>query len=266
MSVAYCRTNVSSRFCRNHTITSRQPSEKYVTRAEYDELRGRFDELAAQVQRLLPAVVPSYYQMGIPSGLSGASTEAVPTYATTGPLLYQPVMHPPYTQHLDASPQGPHQRFIKPEDTQVQSRHHQSAMGPTASGAAPMHSSPTLNRPRPKSPTTTATKHSPLSLASITSPYHPDAQSKNCHAQTLMLGERLRPGSRALEGPAVLSSEMTPLLQTRRRSQERRRRYISITALQRPSNHRLYTCTPREDITNPLIARRYQHGTTTGNH
>jgi hypothetical protein len=204
--------------------------------------------------------------MGIPSGLPGASTEAVPTYAATGPLLYQPMMHP--QTFLDASPQGPQQRFIKPEDTQTQSRHHQSAMGTTASGAAPMSSSPTLNRPRPKSPTSTVAKHSPLSLASITSPYHPDTQSKNCHAQTLMLGERLRPGSRALEGPAVLSSEMTPLLQTRRRSQERYRRYISITAHHLPFNHRLYRCTPllQEDTSILPIAQCYQHGTTTGNH
>jgi len=43
-------------------------------------------------------------------------------------------------------------------------------------------------------------KTSPLSLASITSPYHPDqtqisGQPKNYHAQTFMPGERLRPVS-----------------------------------------------------------------------
>ena len=43
-------------------------------------------------------------------------------------------------------------------------------------------------------------KTSPLSLASITSPYHPDqpqiaSQPKNYHAQTFIPGERLRPGS-----------------------------------------------------------------------
>jgi len=56
----------------------------------------------------------------------------------------------------------------------------------------------------------TTVRNSPLSLASITSPYHPDpqhpqhhqhqiqSQPKNCHAQTLILGERLRQGSDGL--------------------------------------------------------------------
>lgn len=205
--------------------------------------------------------------MGLPSGLPGASSEAVPTYTTAGPLLYHSMMAPQtYGHHLDASTQGP-QRFIKPEDTQTLGRHHQGAIDPTTSPAAPMHPSPTLSRSRPKSPTSTVAKHSPLSLASITSPYHPDAQSKNYHAQTLMLGERLRPGPRALEGPAVLSCEMTPLLRTRRWSRGPRRRYTLITAHRLPYSHRLFRCTHRlEDSSILLTVRPYQHGMTTGNH
>ncbi|KAF9465522.1 hypothetical protein BDZ94DRAFT_349338 [Collybia nuda] len=251
--------------CQWHIV---EPIEKYVTRAEYDELKARFDELAAQVQRLLPASgVPPYYQMGMGSGLPGANPEAVSTYATASPLLYQPMMAPQtYPHHLDASTQGP-QRFIKPEETQALGRHHQGAVGTTASPAAPMHASPTLSRPRPKSPTSTVAKHSPLSLASITSPYHPDTQSKNCHAQTLMLGERLRPGPRALEDPAVPSSEMAPLLRTRRRSQGRRRRYTSIAAGRLLYSHPRSRCPLHlDDSSILLIARQYQHGMTTGNY
>ncbi|KAF8883483.1 hypothetical protein CPB84DRAFT_1827649, partial [Gymnopilus junonius] len=68
-----------------------------------------------------------------------------------------------------------------------------------------------LPRHRPEnSPISAAAtvKASPLSLASITSPYHPDqsqqGQSKNFHAQTLILGERLRPGS---EDPTSTSGQ-----------------------------------------------------------
>ncbi|KAG6819926.1 hypothetical protein H0H93_007325 [Arthromyces matolae] len=97
--------------------------EKYVTRAEFDDLKARYDELFEQVQRLQAATpVPSYYHMGItPGGLPGTSSEAVPPIV---PLGYQPMIPPSQSYNLSTPSQG-HQRFIKPEDTQTQSRHHQ---------------------------------------------------------------------------------------------------------------------------------------------
>ncbi|KAG6866349.1 hypothetical protein C0991_005270 [Blastosporella zonata] len=48
-------------------------SEKYVTRAEFNDLKARHDELFEQVQRLQAATqVPAYYQMGITPGLQDA--------------------------------------------------------------------------------------------------------------------------------------------------------------------------------------------------
>ncbi|KAF8160025.1 hypothetical protein B0H34DRAFT_426641 [Crassisporium funariophilum] len=221
--------------CQWHIV---EPVEKYATKAEFDELKARYEQLAALVQRLLPSAAATpvpYYQMGVQPGISGvgATAEAVSSYpGTSGPLVYPSMMAPPppppsaptqgsYSQHMDtmSSSQAP-SRYIKPEETQSPTRHvHQSSLG--GAGTSPIMStalhSPSLSRHRQSESThspvsaAAAIKNSPLSLASITSPYHPDlnplqqqqlqAQSKNYHAQTLMLGERLRPGA-PTEGPA----------------------------------------------------------------
>ncbi|KAF8235511.1 hypothetical protein L208DRAFT_752498 [Tricholoma matsutake] len=229
--------------CQWHII---EPVEKYVTRAEYDELRARFDELSAQVQRLLPmAGVPPYYQMGIPSGIPGPSTEAVSTYAGSSSVMYQSMMPPPHTypHHLDASTQGAQDRFIKPEDIQTPSRHHHTSIATTS--AVPLtHVSSSMRSRPPEKPlasaatgTTSGAKNSPLSLASITSPFHSDPQlyqSKNCHAQMLALGECLRTGShKTPEGPATHYETIRLRLLLRLRShsppsQGPRRKYMAI--------------------------------------
>lgn len=198
--------------------------------------------------------------MGIQSGVPGAAVEAVSTFSGTGPVAYQPMIPPSQTYQLDTQSQGPH-RYIKPEDTQASARHHQRSI-PASPG--PPHS-PLMRPPvNDKSPTSAA-KNSPLSLAAITSPFHPDAQSKNCHAQTLMLGECLRPGSQALEDPAVLSSEMTPIRRTRRPSQEPHRRFTWITPYHQAATHRRCKCSRhREDSWTHLISRFYRHEMSIG--
>ncbi|KAF8879170.1 hypothetical protein BD779DRAFT_1164802 [Infundibulicybe gibba] len=201
--------------CHWHIV---EPVEKYVTRAEYDDLKTRFEQLEGLVQRLLPPAAPMsapYYPMGIPSGMPGVPPEAVQSYHPgTNPIVYQPMMPPPnyHSQHMETSSQASH-RFVKSEDPQGSSRHQQQGPIGSSSPVGQPAQSPSLLRHRPsdtKSPTSAAVKNSPLSLASITTPFNPESQSKNCRAQTLMLGERLRPGSQALEDPVFHSSEMSP--------------------------------------------------------
>ncbi|KAF8065299.1 hypothetical protein FPV67DRAFT_1419056, partial [Lyophyllum atratum] len=247
--------------CQWHVV---EPVEKYVTRTEFDDLKARYDELFEQVQRLQAATpMHSYYQMGIPPGVPGAASEAVPSFTGTGPLPYQPMIPASQPYHLNAQSQGP-QRFIKPDDTQTPSRHHQSATiaspAQTTSSTRPPHND--------KSPISSAAKSSPFSLASITSPFHSDSQSKNCRAQTLMLGQRLRPGSQDLDDPALLSSEMRPLDRIRQRSQERRRKYTSIIPHhQAASQFRRRKCSRHpEGSWTHLFQGGHYHETMTGSH
>ncbi|GLB39970.1 putative GAL4-like Zn(II)2Cys6 (or C6 zinc) binuclear cluster DNA-binding domain [Lyophyllum shimeji] len=188
--------------CQWHIV---EPTEKYVTRTEFDELKARYDELFEQVQRLQAAMaIPPYYHMGIAPGVPGAPAEAVPSFSSSGPLSYQPAMPASQAYHMNAPSQGP-QRFIKSDDTQTPPRHHQRA---TVTSPAQSSTRPPQND---KSPTSAAARTSPLSLASITSPFHRDPQSKNCRAQTLTLGQRLRPGSQSL---VMVRHRARSLLQT----------------------------------------------------
>jgi hypothetical protein len=200
--------------------------------------------------------------------------------------MYQSMMPPPHTypHHLDASTQGPPERFIKPEDIQTSSRHHHMSIGPTSTVALSHVTSPMRSRPPEKSPVSAAigmtagTRNSPLSLASITSPFHSEPpqhhQSKNCHAQMLMPGERLRTGFHNLEGPATHYEmiRLRPLLRSRLRrslSQGPRRRYMAIVPCNvRPTHSCLYACSrnrphhPGDLLMHPC-PRSCHHGTRT---
>jgi hypothetical protein len=203
--------------CQWHIV---EPIEKYVTRTEYDELKARFDHLEALVSQLFSApsttmTMPSY-QMGMHPGMQGtAPSAAVPSYhpgPPPAPIVYQgmmpPANFPQQQQHLDTSP-----RYSKPESPREASspRHSQNhnSMPPPATSPVIQTAHPpnTLSRlrspPDVKSPISAHKQQSPLSLASITSPFNSENQSKNYHAQTLMLGERLRPGCLPLEGPVT---------------------------------------------------------------
>jgi hypothetical protein len=152
-----------------------------------------------------------------------------PGSSSSIPNVYSSLMPPPpppsqpYSQ-LDTSSSST--RYTRPDETPSSSstRHiHQSSLGSSTSTLSPTSStalhSPSLARHRALAGDITSSsstvRNSPLSLASITSPYHPDplhlhqqqhqphsqqlqTQPKNCHAQTLILGERLRHGSDGL--------------------------------------------------------------------
>lgn len=184
-----------------------EPVDKYVSRteyedfktrskAEYDELKARLDHLESVVARIFPpptgpANVPMY---SIPADISGASssdnvTSYHSTHSSAGHTLYVPpsssfTQDPAKSQsyagssspHIAGSGIG-HGPSISSSNTQSVSQ-----------SAGPSH----LRHPSDaKSPT--IVRQSPLSLASITSPYNADSQPKNFHAQTFrILGERLR--------------------------------------------------------------------------
>ncbi|KAF4610770.1 hypothetical protein D9613_006461 [Agrocybe pediades] len=209
--------------CQWHIV---EPVEKYATKAEFEELKARYNELAALVHRLLPApaAVAPYYQMGVQSsGMPGVPGEAVQSYnnpgttssSTAGAGGYSAIMPPPqppqhqqqgsYSQHMETPTQVTSRLYIKPEEAHSPTRQHashphQSSLSvqnasPSTLASAGHNSILTRHRLPDSSPTLAAStvKMSPLSLSSITSPFHPDqqaqSQSKNCRAQTLILGE-----------------------------------------------------------------------------
>ncbi|TRM58096.1 hypothetical protein BD626DRAFT_410964 [Schizophyllum amplum] len=147
-----------------------EPTEKYVSRQEHDELRARVEHLEGLVQRLLSgstAATP-YYQMTVP----GAPDNPSP-YPGGGGM---------YPQHPHAGLMPPPPPLSVPYDMPAQGDRDRDRERARVSPTAATRSPPA------------AAKHS---LASITSPYNTgpgpaEPQSKNCCAQTLMLGERLR--------------------------------------------------------------------------
>jgi len=131
-------------------------------------------------------------------------------------MVYSPAMMPPPPQsqpiyqqpHAETqAPQTTANRYIR-SDLQSPTRHNFPAtLGMMGTSPSPIMSTtlsgPSSHRTRvaegmAASPSPVVSmKTSPLSLASITSPYHPNppqiqGQPKNYHAQTLKLGERLR--------------------------------------------------------------------------
>ncbi|KAG2011138.1 fungal specific transcription factor domain-containing protein [Coprinopsis cinerea AmutBmut pab1-1] len=125
--------------CQWHIV---EPVEKYVTRAEYDELKARFDQLWALVHRMLPpapqTTVP-YYQTMPPQ--PGPSVEAAQPYH------YTPMLTPqqPYQPHLDGTPPVmqplPPHRYPRPEDSHSPTRN-AGPSSPLASTVQPLTQPP----------------------------------------------------------------------------------------------------------------------------
>lgn len=236
--------------CQWHIV---EPVEKYVTRAEYDELKAKFDELWNLVHRLLPSASTATSSSGVQyyNSMPPASIDSTQSYQTP---VYPSPMAPPtsYPPHLESSSPSIHNVYrynTRQEDSQSP-RHHASGGG---SGTSPVISTlqnaqaqsrmpmSTMSGGRlvsdHKSPGTSGSggatssagttttggnaRRSPLSLTSVTGPPGGPAsyevahsshssQSKNFHAQTLILGERLRLAITLypLEGPV---SPITPL-------------------------------------------------------
>ncbi|EAU89916.2 hypothetical protein CC1G_08398 [Coprinopsis cinerea okayama7 len=122
--------------------TRKSNREKYVTRAEYDELKARFDQLWALVHRMLPpapqTTVP-YYQTMPPQ--PGPSVEAAQPYH------YTPMLTPqqPYQPHLDGTPPVmqplPPHRYPRPEDSHSPTRN-AGPSSPLASTVQPLTQPP----------------------------------------------------------------------------------------------------------------------------
>ncbi|TFK24053.1 hypothetical protein FA15DRAFT_694676 [Coprinopsis marcescibilis] len=204
-----------------------EPLEKYVTRAEYDELRVRFDALVAVVERLSqaanfnqqPPIHPvSYYSSPIPGTQAGPSVEAVqpyhqsPVYASmlAPQQPYQPQMDGT-TSMMQAPPPPRYSRIY--EDSQSPTRGAPSGVptSPTVPTASGQPSTPSSRHRIPENKSPGSSRRSLDSprpgLSSMSSGYHPESsESKNYSAQTLMLGERLRREShKALEDSVILS-------------------------------------------------------------
>lgn len=197
-----------------------EPVDKYVSRAEYDELKARskaeYDELKSRLDHLESVVSRLFPPPGgpanvsmysIPPDISGApSSENVTSYHSThssaGQALYVPpsssFTQDPAKSQSYAGSSSPH--IAGSGMSHGPSISSSSNTQSVSQGAGPSHLRHSSDA---KSPT--IVRQSPLSLASITSPYNADSQSKNFHAQTLrILGERLRPAPKSWKGPVEL--------------------------------------------------------------
>lgn len=208
-------------------------SDKYVSRAEYDELKARsqaeynelkerLGHLESMVSRLFPppsgpANVPVY---SVPPDMSGASSSENVTSYHSGHSSAGQVMYPQTVPSSSSFTQDPAKSQSYPGSSSPHGTSHgpsipsSSNIQPLSQGAGPSHlrrSSDTLSP--------TIVRQSPLSLASITSPYNADPQPKNFHAQTLRsLGERLRPAApNSWKGPVDLLCGILNRWNTQRR-------------------------------------------------
>lgn len=112
-------------------------------------------------------------------------------HASTGSVLYSPAVPPSSSYQTDPVPKPPQYPLNSPHLVTPGGPPVTTPTQPPGGGiSGPSHVRRT-SMSDTKSPT--AVRQSPLSLASITSPYNTEAQSKNCHAQTLKSpGGRLR--------------------------------------------------------------------------
>jgi len=202
--------------------------DKYVSRAEYDELKARssaeYEELKTRLNQLEsmvsrffsapggPASLPVY---SAPPDMSGASSSENVTSYHSGPSSAGQVMYPSSSFTQDPAKSQSYPGSSSPHGTSHgPSISSSSNTQPVPQGAGPSHlrrSSDTLSP--------TIVRQSPLSLASITSPYNADTQPKNFHAQTLRsMGERLRPAApNSWKGPVELLCGILNRWNTQRR-------------------------------------------------
>lgn len=131
----------------------------------------------------------------MPPDISGAPLPENIAYhaghASTGPVPYSAAVLPLSSYQHEHVPKPPQYPSNSPHLVTSGTLPATTPTQPPGGGGAPSHVRRTSTS-ETKSPT--LVRQSPLSLASITTPYNTDTQSKNCHAQTLNLpGERLRP-------------------------------------------------------------------------
>lgn len=200
-------------------------SEKFVTRAEYDDLETRFSHLEALFTRLsttptvpTPALSASSISLSkcelcMHTGLSSIATQTFKSAANH--IHFNPSVIPPSNcMHLAELGRSARRH------TQPDSRPPRCYPGPTTiqSTVLPAHLALPSSGRSPSdmtSPLEPYQQHSPLLPASIMSPYNFESQPKKDHALTLPLSERLLPGlSEGLlspcEDPAMLLGSGRP--------------------------------------------------------
>ena len=169
---------------------------KARSRAEYDELKARLDRLESMVSNLFPPPggPASVHGYPVPPDMSGASSSENVTSYHSGHSSTAQVMYP-QTVSSSSFTQDP----AKSQSYPGSSSPHGTTHGPSIPSSSntqsvPQGAGPSHLRRSSDTMSPTIVKRSPLSLASITSPYNAESQPKNFHAQTLtFLGERLRP-------------------------------------------------------------------------
>ncbi|KAI0030182.1 hypothetical protein K488DRAFT_72383 [Vararia minispora EC-137] len=186
--------------CQWHVI---EPVDKYVSRAEYDELKARFDRLETLVGRMQVVISGASPGYGPPSAPDPRTAfPPAPFPSQPGSLQRRTEPGPSYTapEPYRASPPSP---VARPAYASSSYMHRQPPPHPP-SPPAPLPAAESVGR-SPSGPSSTA-KPSPLSLSAITAPYNVSPHSKNYQAQTFTtLGERLRPLV-VPQGPAAHTS------------------------------------------------------------
>lgn len=244
--VAHHRAHVSvpsprPSLCPDRRLPIRARSrEKYVTRAEYDDLKARFDHLEAAVSRILPAypAAPQQPQQQHPSTVS--PTMSVASTSAAGASDPMPPYRVPHAAYRLPSPQAqparaeppypaqrsPHTAYRAPPSSYAAPRPTRGLPSPPGGARAPSPLSSSSRLPDTRAP---PSRRASLSLAAITTPYVPYAPAplqqqqhaaplqqqhttplqphaappKNRRAQTPPpLGQRLRTAS-APTGPAA---------------------------------------------------------------
>ncbi|CAL1705458.1 unnamed protein product [Somion occarium] len=216
--------------CQWHII---EPMEKYVTRAEFDELKSRVDELESILTQVAPHLIPSH-----PSQVPGPSSTmpltpgppvdpiqgtAITPYhqapITTGPGIYHNIIPSLRSSTRGDPPPSPHGRLTGPSRSPLAS-YRQTPLPPGPPPPRPMPpSQPQIPPPLRSSsispavssssrlpPTSStsrtsvaASRRASLSVPNLITPNPPDMasqnrQSKNLRAQAPPpLGQRLRP-------------------------------------------------------------------------
>lgn len=212
--------------CQWHII---EPMEKYVTRAEYDDLKARFDNLEASVARILPSfsaapLRPSTVSPTMPIASTSApeSSQAagMPPYRIQGPATspgYR-ITSPqssvrgdlPFPASSSMGPRSPPVPYRIAPPPFPQARAPRTMPSPPSAPRVPSPGPPLSSSSRLPDTRLPTSRRASLSLAAITLPHTPGegasyaaAQPKNHRAQTQpLLGQRLRQAS-ALPGPAA---------------------------------------------------------------
>ena len=201
-----------------------------MTRAEYDDLKSRFDTLEATVARILPAFSVAAHPSTMSPNMPIASTSAVeaahapmmspyrvqhtsssPAYRLQSPQA-STRGEPPYTAPSSLSSRSPQTAYRIPPGY-PQPRPPRAVPSPPIAPRVPSPAPPLTSSSRLPDTRLPSSRRASLSLAAITTPYSPEpgpygqpaaqGQPKNRRAQTLpLLGLRLRPAS-AQTGPAA---------------------------------------------------------------